>query len=61
MNKYLIKYDLLQTDCGNGVISYGRKRRSLDVYEEVPLQLAIIVHSDNSTSIPNPVLQASFG
>ncbi|XP_073977089.1 uncharacterized protein isoform X2 [Rhodnius prolixus] len=49
------------TDCGNGVISYGRKRRSLDVYEEVPLQLAIIVHSDNSTSVPNPVLQASFG
>ncbi|KAK9500119.1 hypothetical protein O3M35_001443 [Rhynocoris fuscipes] len=50
------------TDCGNGVISYGRRRRSINgIYEEVPLQLAIMVHSENGTYIPNPLLQPSFG
>lgn len=39
------------TDCGNGLTSWGRKKRSTDnndlSIQEVPLQLAIIVRSSN--------------
>ncbi|XP_075211258.1 uncharacterized protein LOC142318737 isoform X2 [Lycorma delicatula] len=43
------------TDCGNGVTSYGRKKRQADILQEMPLQLAIIVRepkivAENRTS-----------
>lgn len=46
---------LLQTDCGNGVTSYGRKKRQADILQEIPLQSAIIVRepkivAENRTS-----------
>ncbi|BET00102.1 Zona pellucida-like domain [Nesidiocoris tenuis] len=53
---------LQPTDCGTGVTSYGRRRRSTDaIFEEVPLQLSIVVRPQNSSEIFNPVLQASYG
>ncbi|XP_066907309.1 uncharacterized protein [Halyomorpha halys] len=51
-------------DCGNEIISYGRKKRSataLSGFQEVPLQLAIVVHSDYSEPNPTNLLQASLG
>lgn len=42
-------YFILQSDCGNGHVSYGRRKRDLPPTEskskEVPLQLAIVVRS----------------
>ncbi|XP_039281008.1 uncharacterized protein LOC111048518 isoform X2 [Nilaparvata lugens] len=45
------------TECGNRVVSYGRRRRAADVLSEMPLQLAIIVREptalpENATVIP---------
>lgn len=50
---------MLQTDCGNGVTSYGRRKRQADVLQEMPLQLAIIVReptivAENRTSNNDP-------
>ncbi|XP_023726058.1 uncharacterized protein LOC111874636 isoform X2 [Cryptotermes secundus] len=49
------------TDCGNGIISYGRRRReaitSATLYEEMPLEMSLKVYSPQL--IPSSLLSAS--
>lgn len=56
----------VQTDCGNGMTSYGKRRRRAvgdvmmshdDVMEEVPLQLEIIVKTPVNRNETSPIPQ----
>ncbi|XP_021915438.1 uncharacterized protein LOC110827621 isoform X2 [Zootermopsis nevadensis] len=49
------------TDCGNGIVAYGRRRREIatnaTLYEEMPLQTALAVYSPQL--LPSSLLAAS--
>lgn len=51
----------IQTDCGNGIIAYGRRRRdtatNAKLYEEMPLYTLLAVYSPKL--IPSSLLSAS--
>lgn len=67
LHNFLSKFTLnkldcfIQTDCGNGITSYGRRRRdtatNAQLYEEMPLYTMLAVYSPKL--VPSSLLSAS--